>query len=80
MLSVDIALDFVEGLPKVHGKSGILTIIDRFLKAAHFIPMGHPYTTTAATRVFFNIVVKLHEIPHSIVSDRDPMFSSVFHP
>jgi hypothetical protein len=40
-----ISLDFVEGLPKVHGKSVILTVVHRFLKYAHFIALSHPYTT-----------------------------------
>jgi hypothetical protein len=38
----DIAMDFVEGFPKVGGKSVILTVVDWFLKFAHFIPVGHP--------------------------------------
>jgi len=39
----DIAMDFVEGFPKVGGKSVILTIVDRFSKYAHFIALSHPY-------------------------------------
>ncbi|WVZ89350.1 hypothetical protein U9M48_035770 [Paspalum notatum var. saurae] len=72
----DIAVDFVEGFPKVGGKSVILTVVDRFSKMAHFIPLGHPYTVLSVARAFFDNVVKLHGFPCSIVSDRDPVFTS----
>ena len=39
----DIGLDFVEALPRVRGKSVILTVVDRFSKYCHFIPLAHPY-------------------------------------
>ena len=71
----DISIDFVEGLPKVNGKSVILTVVDRFSKYAHFLPLGHPYTASSVARAFFNDVVRLHGFPVSIVSDRDPVFT-----
>jgi hypothetical protein len=71
-------MDFVEGLPKVAGKSVILTVVDRLSKYAHFIPLGHPYTTESVARVFFGEIVRLHGLPESIVSDRDPVFTSAF--
>ncbi|WVZ80266.1 hypothetical protein U9M48_027757 [Paspalum notatum var. saurae] len=71
----DISLDFIEGLPKVGGKSVILTVVDRFSKYAHFIALGHPYTAASVARAFFDGVVRLHGFPSSIVSDRDPVFT-----
>jgi hypothetical protein len=71
-------LDFVEGLPKVAGKSVILTVVDRFSKYKHFIALSHPYTADSVAHVFFVEIVRLHGIPASIVSDRDPIFTSAF--
>jgi hypothetical protein len=58
----DIAMNFVEGLPKVGGKSVILTGVDRFSKYAHFIPLAHPYTAESVAQVFFSEIVRLHGI------------------
>jgi hypothetical protein len=71
----DVSMDFIEGLPKVGGKSVILTVVDRFSKYAHFIALGHPYTATTVARAFFDGIVRLHGFPTSIVSDRDPVFT-----
>ena len=70
----DISMDFIEGLPKVGGKSVILTMVDLFSKYAHFIALGHPYTAASVARAFFDGIVRLHGFPTSIVCDRDPVF------
>ena len=36
---VHVSLDFVTGLPPSDGNTVILTVVDRFSKAAHFIPL-----------------------------------------
>jgi hypothetical protein len=74
----DISMDFIEGFHKINGKSVILTVVDRFSKAAHFITLGHPYTATTVARAFFTEIVRLHGILSSIVNDRDPTFTSNF--
>jgi hypothetical protein len=74
----DIALDFVEALSRVWGKSVILTVLDRFSKYCHFIPLAHPYSAKSVAQVFFTDIVRLHGIPQSIVSDHDTVFNSSF--
>ena len=71
-------MDFVEALPKAKRMTVILTVVDRLSKAAHFIPLGHPYTATSVARTFFAEIVRLHEIPSPILSDRDLVFTSEF--
>jgi hypothetical protein len=74
----DIAIDFIEGFPKVHRKLVMLTVVDRFSKYAHFIPIRHPYTMTMMAHSFFTEIVRLHGLPSSIVSDRGITFTSSF--
>jgi hypothetical protein len=74
----DIAIDFIEALPKVGGKSIILTVVDRFSKMVHFIPLSHPYSASSVVKAFFDNIIHLHGIPCSIVSDRDPVFTNKF--
>jgi hypothetical protein len=71
-------MDFIEGFPRVNGKSVILTVVDRFSKTAHFNDLSHPYSMTTVAHAFFADIVRLHGIPSSIISDRDPTFTSNF--
>jgi hypothetical protein len=75
----DIGMDFVEALPRVHGKTVILSVVDRFNKYCHFIPLAHSYTTESVAQAFFTDIVRLHGIPQSIVSDRVPVFCHGHH-
>jgi hypothetical protein len=63
----DIAMDFIEGFPRVGNKFVVLAVVDRFSKYAHFIPLGHPYTVVSIAKVFFDNIIKLHGIPCSII-------------
>lgn len=74
----DVALDFIEALPRVRGKSAILTVVDRFRKYYHFIPLAHPYSAESVAQAFFAEIVRLHGVPQYMVSDRDTVFTSTF--
>jgi hypothetical protein len=55
-----------------------LTVVDRFNKYYHFIPLDHPYTAKSEAQAFFADIVHLHIVSQSMVSDRDPVFTSMF--
>ncbi|GAU17006.1 hypothetical protein TSUD_37640 [Trifolium subterraneum] len=74
----DLSIDFITGLPKSRGFDAILVVVDRLSKYSHFILLKHPYNAKTIAEVFVKEVVRLHGIPHSIVSDRDPLFVSNF--
>ena len=73
-----IALDFITGLPPSHHHTTILTIVDRFSKAAHFIPLTKLPSASETAQILITHVIRLHGIPRDIISDRGPQFTARF--
>uniref|UniRef100_A0A3Q3GHN4 Gypsy retrotransposon integrase-like protein 1 n=1 Tax=Kryptolebias marmoratus TaxID=37003 RepID=A0A3Q3GHN4_KRYMA len=71
-----ISIDFVTGLPPSKGMTTILTIIDRFSKACHFVPLRKLPTAFQTAQLLIKHVFRLHGIPLEILSDRGPQFIS----
>jgi hypothetical protein len=74
----DVSMEFITGLPKSGNKSVIMVVVDRLSKYAHFCALHHPFTSFTVAQIFMDQVFKLHGMPNSIVSDRDPTFTSNF--
>ena len=74
-----ISMDFIVGLPLTPCRhDAIMVTVDRLTKVAHFTPIRSSYTTTSVANVFMRDIVRLHGIPRTIISDRDPVFTSAF--
>jgi hypothetical protein len=74
-----VTMDFITGLPrttKLHDL--IMLVVDKLTKAAHFVPLKTTHKATDVVDIFIREVARLHEIPKTIVSDRDPKFTSNF--
>jgi hypothetical protein len=69
---------FIVGLPKSSNKLVIMVVVDHISKYAHLCALQHPFTTSIMAQRFMDHVFKLHSMPHSIISDRDPNFTNNF--
>ncbi|KAG8485714.1 hypothetical protein CXB51_019031 [Gossypium anomalum] len=74
-----VTMDFVSGLPlSPSKKDAIWVVVDRLTKSAHFISVRTDYSLDKLAELYISQIVKLHGVPISIVSDRDPRFTSRF--
>ena len=72
-------MDFVPGLPLTQKKhDSVWVIIDRLTKSDHFIPVRIDYSMDRLNELYVEEIVKMHGVLLSIVSDRNPRFTSKF--
>ena len=72
-------MDFVSGLPRTQKQhDAIWVIMDRLTKSAHFIPINMQFSLEHLAQLFMDVIVRYHGVSVSIISDRDPRFTSRF--
>ena len=75
----NITMDFVSGFPLTQRKhDAVWVIVDRLTKSAHFLPVQLDYSMDRLAELYVSEIVRLHGILLSIVSDRNPWFTSRF--
>jgi hypothetical protein len=74
-----VSMDLITQLPRTKtGYDAIFVVVCRFTKMVHYIPCVTAVSAPQLATLFFREVVKHHGMPLSIVSDRDPRFTSLF--
>lgn len=75
-----VGVDYVTCLPK-SGKSAytaVMIMVDHLTKMAHFVPCHDDITAEESAELFVHHCYRLHGVPRTLVSDRDPKFISAF--
>ena len=62
----------------IKGYTVIWVVMDRLTKSAHLLPDKAIYTVDNWAQLYVKEILRLHGVPVSIVSDRDPRFTSAF--
>ena len=72
-------MNFVTHLPRTpRGHDAVWVIVDRLTKSEHFLAVQMTFTLEEFDRLYIREIVRLHGVLVSIVSDRDPRFTTHF--
>ena len=77
-----ITMDFVIGLPRTRRQHDAIWVkVAKLMKSAHFLPVSTVEDSLEKlAQLYVDEIMRLHRVPVSIVSDRDPRFTSRFWP
>ena len=72
-------MDFVTQFPRTPQKhDAVWVVVDRLTKSTHFLAVLMTFTLEEFYRLYIREIVRLHGVPMSVVSDRDPKFTTHF--
>ena len=75
----DVSMELSIALPRTQrGKDSVIVVVDRFSKMVHFVPFHKTNDASNVSDLYLKEVVRLHNIPKTIVPHRDSMFLSYF--
>ena len=72
-------MDLMTHLPRTSQKHDAMwVIVDRLSKSTHFLAVQMTFTLEEFCRLYIQGIVRLHGVPVSIISNRDPQFMARF--
>ena len=72
-------MDFVTHLPRTPRRhDAVWVIVGHLIKSTYFIAMRMIFTLEEFCRLYLRGIVRLHGVPMSMMSDRDPRFTAHF--
>ena len=79
----DLSMNFVTELPPSKAWNGtiydsILVMMNRLTKMIHYIPVTKTVSAEDLTEIILREVIRLHDLPSSIVTDRGSIFTSKY--
>ncbi len=74
-----VSMDLITQLPRSRsGNDAIVVFVDKLTKMVHYAATTTNVTAPQLATIFLREVVRLHGVPESILSDRDPRFTANF--
>jgi transposase InsO family protein len=74
-----VTMDLITGLPRTRrGHTAVVVWVDKLTKMAHMAACTDHVTAAQLAHLTYTEIVRHHGVPSSIVSDRDPRFTSNF--
>ena len=72
-------MDFVTHLPRTPWRhDAVWVIVDRLTKPSHFLAVWMTFTLEEFYQLYSREIVRLHGVPVSIISNKDPRFIAHF--
>jgi hypothetical protein len=74
-----VTMDFITKLPRTNKQhDSIMVVVDKLTKFVHFIPVKLTHKEVNIVDIYMREIDRLHGIPKTIVSDKDPKLTSNF--